>query len=58
MFQFDGLKTEIFQLGKKVAPEFFDAAIPMVEKLRESGRSAEYCAFPMLDLKIKHYWKR
>jgi len=27
-------------------------------KLRESGRSVEYCAFPMLDLKIKNYWKR
>lgn len=35
-----------------------DAAIPMVVKLRESGRNVEYCAFPMLDLKIKHYWKR
>jgi response regulator RpfG family c-di-GMP phosphodiesterase len=35
-----------------------DAAIRMVEKLRESGRSCEYCAFPMLDLKIKNYWKR
>ncbi len=35
-----------------------DAAIPMVKKLRESGRSVEYCAFPMLDLKIKNYWKR
>jgi len=35
-----------------------DAAIPMVTKLRESGRSVEYCAFPMLDLKIKNYWKR
>jgi len=35
-----------------------DAAIPMVMKLRESGRSVEYCAFPMLDLKIKNYWKR
>lgn len=35
-----------------------DAAIPMVQKLRESGRSVEYCAFPMLDLKIKNYWKR
>lgn len=35
-----------------------DAAIRMVEKLRESGRSVEYCAFPMLDLKIKNYWKR
>jgi hypothetical protein len=35
-----------------------DAAIPMVQKLRETGRSVEYCAFPMLDLKIKNYWKR
>lgn len=35
-----------------------DAAIPMVETLRESGRNVEYCAFPMLDLKIKNYWKR
>jgi hypothetical protein len=35
-----------------------DAAIPMVEKLRESGRAVEYVAFPMLDLKIKNYWKR
>lgn len=35
-----------------------DAAIPMVQKLRESGRSVEYCAFPMLDIKIKNYWKR
>ena len=35
-----------------------DAAVPMVQKLRESGRNVEYCAFPMLDLKIKNYWKR
>lgn len=35
-----------------------DAAIPMVMKLRESGRNVEYCAYPMLDLKIKNYWKR
>jgi hypothetical protein len=35
-----------------------DAAIPMVQKLRESGRNVEYCAFPMLDLKIKNYWQR
>ena len=35
-----------------------DAAIPMVQKLRETGRSVEYCAFPLLDHKIKHYWKR
>lgn len=35
-----------------------DAAIPMVQKLRESGRTVEYCAYPMLDMKIKNYWKR
>lgn len=35
-----------------------DAAIPMVQKLRESGRTVEYVPFPMLDLKIKNYWKR
>ena len=35
-----------------------DAAINMVEKLRETGRNVEYCAFPYLDLKIKNYWKR
>ncbi len=35
-----------------------DAAIRMVQVLRETGRNVEYCAFPMLDLKIKNYWKR
>ena len=35
-----------------------DAALRMVEKLRDSGRQVEYVAFPMLDLKIKNYWKR
>ena len=35
-----------------------DGAIKMVEKLRESGRQVEYVPFPMLDLKIKNYWKR
>jgi hypothetical protein len=35
-----------------------DAAIPMVKRLRESGRNVEYCAFPMLDHKIRNYWKR
>jgi len=29
-----------------------------VQILRNSGRTVEYCAFPMLDLKIKNYWKR
>jgi hypothetical protein len=35
-----------------------DAAIPMVQKLRETGRNVEYVAFPMLDMKIRNYWKR
>ncbi len=35
-----------------------DAALKMVEKLRDSGRQVEYIAFPMLDMKIKNYWKR
>jgi hypothetical protein len=35
-----------------------DAAVKMVQKLRDAGRNCEYCAFPMLDLKIKNYWKR
>lgn len=35
-----------------------DAAIPMVQKLRESGRNVEYVAFPMLDFKIRNYWSR
>lgn len=35
-----------------------DAAVRMVQKLRDSGRGVEYCAFPYLDLKIKNYWKR
>jgi len=35
-----------------------DGAIKMVEKLRETGRQVEYVTFPMLDIKIKSYWKR
>ena len=35
-----------------------DAAIPMVQKLREAGRSCEYCAYPLLDNKIRNYWQR
>ncbi len=35
-----------------------DGAVRMVEKLRESGRQVEYVPFPMLDVKIKNYWKR
>jgi len=35
-----------------------DAAIRMVDKLRDAGRQAEYVAFPLLDFTIKDYWKR
>lgn len=35
-----------------------DGAVRMVEKLRESGRQVEYVPFPMLDAKLKNYWKR
>ncbi len=33
-----------------------DGGLHMVEKLRDSGRSAEYVPFPLLHLKIKNYW--
>jgi hypothetical protein len=35
-----------------------DGAIRMVEKLRECGRQVEYVPFPMLDAKIRNYWKK
>ena len=35
-----------------------DGGMRMVEVLRESQRNVEYVPFPMLDMKIKHYWKR
>ncbi|HXD34079.1 MAG TPA: cyclic-phosphate processing receiver domain-containing protein [Pyrinomonadaceae bacterium] len=35
-----------------------DGAIRMVEKLRGSGRAAEFVPFPLLGERIKHYWKR
>lgn len=35
-----------------------DAGVRMVEKLRGSGRNAEYVPFPLLDIKIQNYWKR
>ncbi|MBC7796551.1 MAG: hypothetical protein H7Z37_06745 [Pyrinomonadaceae bacterium] len=34
-----------------------DAAIRMVEKLRDAGRNVEYVPFPMLEQRIKNYWK-
>lgn len=35
-----------------------DGAVKMVEKLRETGREVEYVPFPLLDIKIRNYWKR
>ena len=35
-----------------------DGGMRMVEILRENKRNVEYVPFPMLDLKIRHYWKR
>jgi hypothetical protein len=35
-----------------------DGAMRMVEELRRSGRSAEYVPFPLLEERIKHYWRR
>lgn len=35
-----------------------DAGIRMVECLRKKGRNVEYVPFPLLDIKIQHYWKR
>lgn len=34
-----------------------DGAIRMVEELRRAGRTAEFVPFPMLEEKIKRYWK-
>ncbi len=34
-----------------------DGAYKMVELLRDSGRQVEYMPFPMLDAKLKTYWK-
>lgn len=35
-----------------------EASVKMLEVLKESGRQAEYVAFPMLDLKLKDYWNK
>lgn len=35
-----------------------DGAMRMVELLRSVGRQAEYVPFPLLDQKIRHYWKK
>jgi hypothetical protein len=34
-----------------------DGAMRMVEELRSAGRTAEYVPFPMLEERIKHYWR-
>jgi response regulator RpfG family c-di-GMP phosphodiesterase len=34
-----------------------DGGYKMVEKLRDSGRQVEYVPFPMLEAKLKTYWK-
>ena len=33
-------------------------ALRMIEEIRESGRLVDYIPFPMLDMKVRHYWKR
>lgn len=35
-----------------------DGGMRMVEVLRQSERNVEYVPFPMLNIKIRHYWKR
>jgi DNA-binding NtrC family response regulator len=35
-----------------------DGGMRMVEILRKSSRNVEYVPFPLLDTKIRHYWKR
>ena len=35
-----------------------DGGMRMVEVLREKARQVEYVPFPLLDIKIKNYWKR
>ncbi|HZH35321.1 MAG TPA: cyclic-phosphate processing receiver domain-containing protein [Pyrinomonadaceae bacterium] len=34
-----------------------DAAVRMVEIMRKVGRSVEYVPFPMLEQRIKNYWR-
>lgn len=35
-----------------------DAGMRMIECLRSKERNVEYVPFPLLDIKIQHYWKR
>jgi hypothetical protein len=34
-----------------------DGALRMAEKLRDAGRDVEYVPFPMLEQRIRNYWK-
>jgi hypothetical protein len=34
-----------------------DGALRMAEKLRDAGRDVEYVPFPMLEERIRNYWK-
>lgn len=35
-----------------------DGAMRMVEELRRAGRTADYVPFPLLEERIKYYWRR
>lgn len=35
-----------------------EGGMRMVEVLRENERNVEYVPYPLLDMKIKHYWQR
>lgn len=35
-----------------------EGGMRMVEILREKGRNVEYVPYPLLDMKLKNYWKR
>lgn len=35
-----------------------DGAMRMVEELRRAGRTADYVPFPLLEERIRHYWRR
>lgn len=35
-----------------------EGGMRMVDVMRQSERSVEYVPYPLLDMKIRHYWKR
>jgi len=35
-----------------------DGAMRMIEEMRRAGRQSEYVPFPLLEQKIRHYWRR